>query len=165
MLICQRKQRDMAERYRLLLTEEEKEIILGIISKKRTSAKRVVRAQVLLAVAENGLNKNDAEASHLYGISTKSIERLRKRCCQQGLQTALAGQKREVFKEKKLTGEVEAKLAMLACSAPPEGYERWTLQLLADRMVALNYIDSISHTAVGTLLKKMSSNPGEKRCG
>jgi hypothetical protein len=67
---------------------------------------------------------------------------------------ALEGKKREVFKEKKLTGEVEAKLSMLACSTPPEGYARWTLQLLADKMVELQYIDAISHTSVGVLLKK-----------
>ena len=155
----------MAERYRLILTEEEKEELKGIISKKKTSARRVVRSQVLLAVAENGLNKNDKEVSALNGLTTKSIERLRKRCCEEGLQMALDGKKREVFKEKKLTGEVEAKLAMLACSEPPEEREEWTLQLLADKMVEHNYIDSISHTCFGTLLKKMRLSPGSKRCG
>ena len=118
-----------------------------------------------MAVAENGSDKDDSEVSELYGLSTKSIERLRRGCCQEGLQVALEGKKREKFKEKKLTGEVEAKLSMLACSNPPEGHERWTLQLLADRMVALEYIDSISHTSVGTLLKKMRLNPGERKCG
>jgi transposase len=155
----------MAERYKLILTEQEQELLRGIINKKNTSAKRVVRAQILLAVAENGLNKNDAEVSALYGTSIKSIERLRKRCCQEGFQLALDGKKREKFKAKKLTGEVEAKLSMLACSTPPVGYERWTLQLLADRMVELNYIESISHTSVGILLKKMRLSPGERRCG
>ena len=144
----------MAERYRLKLTEEEQTYLLSIISKKKALAKRVVRAQVLWGVAENGLNKDDAAVSALYGLSTKSIERLRKRCCQEGLQVALEGKKREVFKEKKLTGEVEAKLSMLACSTPPEGHGRWTLQILADRMVALHYIAAISHTSVGVLLKK-----------
>lgn len=155
----------MATRYRLILTGEEQKYLSSIISKKKASAKRLVRAQVLLAVGEKGLNKDDAAVSALYGLSTKSIERLRKRCCEEGLQVALSGKKREVFKEKKLTGEVEAKLLMLACSNPPEGYEHWTLQLLADRMVALNYIEAISHTSVGVLLKKMSLNPGARRCG
>ena len=153
------------ERYRLKLTAEEQTYLLGIISKKKASAKRLVRAQVLLAVAENGMNKDDGEVSALYGLSTKSIERLRKRCCQEGLEVALAGKKREVFKEKKLTGEVEAKLLMLACSTPAAGYGRWTLQLLADKMVELQYIDAISHTSVGVLLKKMNLNPGASRCG
>lgn len=155
----------MAERHRLILTEEEQAFLGSIISKKTSSAKRLVRAQILLAVAENGLNKDDAEVSQLYGSSIRSIERLRKRCCQEGLQVALEGKKREIFKAKKLTGEVEAKLSMLACSSPPAGYERWTLQLLADQMVALEYIESISHTSVGTLLKKMKLSPGERRCG
>jgi hypothetical protein len=155
----------MAERYRLNLTEVEKDLLKGIISKKKSSAKQVVRSQVLYAVAENGLDKNDKEVSELYGLTTKSIERLRKRCCEDGVQMALEGKKREVFKEKKLTGEVEAKLLMLACSNPPEGHENWTLQLLADKMVALSYIESISHTSVGNLLKKMRLSPGEKKCG
>lgn len=155
----------MAAWYRLNLEEFEKEKLSGIIRDKKASAKRVVRAQVILAVAENGLNKTDKETSSLYGVSIRSIERLRQRFCLEGLEIALEGKKREKFKEKKLSGEVEAKLSMLACSNPPEGYEHWTLQLLADRMIALDYIDSISHTSVGTLLKKMRLNPGEKRCG
>ena len=155
----------MADRYSLNLTEEEKSILLVRIRKKKVWAKRLVRAQVLLAVAENGLNKDNAEVSALYGLSTKSIERLRKRCCQEGVQVALQGKKWEVFKEKKLTGAVEAKLCLLACSNPPQGYERWTLQLLADSMVVLNYIEAISHTSVGVLLKKMRLNPGARRCG
>jgi hypothetical protein len=155
----------MAEWYRLHLTEEEKEKLTLTIEKRKSSAKELVRSQVILAIAENGLSKTDKEVSVLYGMSTRSIERLRKRCCEDGLQAALQGKKREVFKEKKLTGEVEAKLSMLACSNPPEGHERWALQLLADKMVELSYIDSISHTSVGTLLKKTNLSPGERKCG
>jgi transposase len=155
----------MAEWYRLHLTEEEKEQLTHTIAKPKSSVKELVRSQVILAIAENGLHKTDKEVAGLYGMSTRSIERLRKRCCEDGLQAALQGKKREVFKEKKLTGEVEAKLSMLACSAPPASIEHWTLQLLADKMVELNYIDSISHTSVGTLLKKMNLSPGEKKCG
>ena len=155
----------MGVRHRLLLTAEEKDQLKQLVSKRKAGSKQVVRAQVLLAVAENGLNKADNEAAELFGTTTRSIERLRKRCCEDGLQVALEGKKREVFKEKKLTGEVEAKLAMLACSEPPAGYAQWTLQLLADRLVELHYIDSISHTSVGTLLKKMKLSPGSRRCG
>jgi len=155
----------MGVRHRLLLTAEEQEQLKQLISKRKAGSKPVVRAQALLAVAENGLNKPDKEAAELFGTTTRSIERLRKRCCEDGLQAALEGKKREVFKEKKLTGDVEAKLAMLACSEPPAGHGQWTLQLLADRMVELHYIDSISHTSVGTLLKKMKSSPGSRRCG
>ncbi len=155
----------MAGWHRLYLTQEEQAQLKAIIGKKNGSVKRLVRAQVLVAVAENGLNITDQEASILYGLSISSIERLRRCCCLEGLEPALEGKKRAVFKEKKLTGEVEAKLLMLACSHPPEGHERWTLQLLAESMVALDFIDSISHTSVGTLLKKMRSNPGGRRCG
>lgn len=155
----------MGSWYRLYLTSEEKEQLNKTVEKRKASAKELVRSQVIYAIAENGLNKTDKAASDLYGLSTRSIERLRQRCCEEGLQAAIQGKKREVFKEKRLTGEVEAKLTMLACSAAPAGYERWTLQLLAAKMVALNYIDSISHTSVGTLFKKMNLSPGSKRCG
>lgn len=151
--------------YRLYLTTEEQEQLKQLISKRKAPAKQVVKAQLLLAIAENGHNKTDQQAAALYSTSTRSIERLRKRCCEEGLAAALWGKKREVFKEKKLTGEVEAKLTMLACSEPPAGYGQWTLQLLADRMVELHYIDAISHTSVGTLLKKMNLSPGSRRCG
>jgi transposase len=150
--------------YRLNLTEEEKKFLNDIIGKRQVSAKRVVRSQVLLAIAENGLNKKDEEVSALFGLSVRSIERLRKCFCEEGFEAALYGKKREVFKEKRLTGEVEAGLTMLACSDAPEGYQRWTLQLLADKLVELNYIDRISHTSVGTLLKKMNLSPGSKKC-
>lgn len=155
----------MAAWYRLHLTEEEKKQLTNTIEKRKASSKKLVRSQVLYAIAENGLNKTDKEVAGLYGMSTRSIERLRKCCCEEGLEVALQGKKREIFKEKKLTGEVEAKLAMLACSEPPEDREKWTLQLLADKMVELNYIDSISHTSVGDLLKKMNLSPGSKKCG
>lgn len=155
----------MAVRHRLILTEEEQEQLKHLISKRKAGSKLVVRAQVLLAVAENGLNKPDREAAGLFGTTTRSIERLRRRCCEDGLQASLEGRKREVFKEKKLTGEVEARLCMLACSEPPAEEAKWTLQLLADKMVELHYIDSISHTSVGTLLKKMRLSPGGRRCG
>lgn len=155
----------MAEWYRLYLTAAEKSSLVELIGKRKASAKQVVRAQVLLAIAENGLNKKDKEVSELYGLTTRSIERLRKRCCEEGLAAAIQGKKREVFKEKKLTGEVEAKLCMLACSEPPAAEGKWSLQLLADKMVELNYIDSISHTSVGTLLKKMKLSPGGRGCG
>jgi transposase len=155
----------MAERYRLLLTDSEQTELKELISKGKGAAKRIIRAQILMAVAENVHNLADKQVSVLYGKSTKSIERLRKRCCQEGLEVALNGKKREVFKEKRITGEVEAKLTMLACSQAPEGYNRWTLELLADEMVRLNYIDSISHTSVGTVLKKTKLSPGGRRCG
>lgn len=151
--------------YRLTLTGEEQNFLNKQVGKRQVSAKHLVRSQVLLAIAENGLNKKDEEVAGLYGLSVRSIERLRKCFCEAGLEAALYGKKREVFKEKKLTGEVEAKLCLLACSDAPAGYQRWTLQLLADKMVELNYLDSISHTSVGTLLKKMNSSPGSTRCG
>jgi transposase len=151
--------------YKLIFTEEEKTFLTNLVTKRKAPARQVVRGQVLMAVALNGLKKTDSEVAFLYSMSIRTIERMRKRCCQDGLQVTLQGKKREIFKEKKLTGEVEAKLTMLACSPVPAGYEHGTLQLLANKMVELHYIDAISHTSVGTLLKKMKLSPGSVRCG
>jgi transposase len=151
--------------YKLIFTEEEQTFLTKLASKRKGPARQVVRAQVLLAVALNGLNKTDREVAVLFSMCVRTIERMRKRCCEEGLMVTLQGKKREIFKEKKLTGEVEAKLAMLACSPAPAGYTHWTLQLLADKLVELHYIDAISHTSVGTLLKKMKLSPGSGRCG
>jgi hypothetical protein len=87
-------------------------------------------------------------------LSIPSIERLPERLVSEGFQLALAGKKREVFVEKRFTGEVEAKLIALRCSPCPQGYQRWTLQLLADEMVRLQYVDGISDESVRQLLKK-----------
>jgi len=91
--------------------------------------------------------------------SVSTAKRTRWRFLQEGLQTALS-EKPHPGRPPKITGEIEAKLTMLACSQPPEGHARWTLRLLADQLVELGYLDSISHVAVGERLKKTRSSPG-----
>ena len=92
--------------------------------------------------------------------SVSTARRTRGRFLQEGLEAAL-GEKARPGRPPKITGEIEAKLTVLVCSQPPEGQARWTLRLLADRLVELGYVESISHMAVGNRLKKTKSNHGK----
>ena len=155
-----------AKLYRIHLTDLERNELTSLIQTRSNSSQQVKRAYVLLAADENGDKRwNDEQIRQAYGISIRSIERLRERFVLQGFTTALAGKKREVFREKVFTGEVEAKLVALRCSEPPDGYNRWTLQLLADKMIELSYVESISHESVRQLLKKHNQTLADQKLG
>ena len=98
-------------------------------------------------------------------ISMKKIDRVKKRFVEEGFEFALGKRKADRVYQKKADGDFEAHLVALSCSDPPEGFSRWSLRLLADKVVELNYIDSISYEAVRRILKKTKSNPGAKRDG
>jgi hypothetical protein len=93
-------------------------------------------------------------------MSIRMVERTRQRFVEDGFHIAVWGKKREVFKEKLFDGQVEAKVVALRCSQPPLGYAHWTMQLLADRMIELEYVESISRESVRQMLKKTPSNRG-----
>ena len=97
--------------------------------------------------------KNE-DISAVLRISMRKIDRVKKRFVEDGLETALAGHKAERVYEKKADGDFEAHLIALSCSEPPEGFARWTLRLLADKAVALDYIGNISYETVRRILKK-----------
>ena len=144
-----------AKLYRVHLTDEEREELTILIQRRSQKSQQVKRSYVLLAADENGEKRwKDKQIAQAYKISIRSIERLRERFVLDGLERALEGKKREVFREKLFTGGVEAKLIALRCSDPPQGYNRWTLQLLADKMVELRYVEHISDESVRQLLKK-----------
>ena len=139
------------------LSESERKTLLKIISKGTASAKSIMHANVLLAADENaeGAKKSEAEIAELFHVNQRTVHTIRQQYSEHGLQVALDRKKRKAPPvEPKLTGEVEAKIIALSCSAPPPGRSRWTLRLLADKAVELQYIDSVSHVAVGRLLKK-----------
>jgi transposase len=128
-----------------------------IISKGTASAKSIMHANVLLAADENaeGAKKSEAEIAELFHIHHQTVHAVRQQYSEHGLQVALGRKKRETPPvAPKITGEVEAKIIALSCSSPPPGRSRWSLRLLADKVVELQYIDSISYEAVGRLLKK-----------
>ena len=144
-------------RYHVRLTDEERKDLLKIVSQGSSSAKTIMHANVLLAADENSASgrKNEAEIAVLFHIHPQTVHTIRSLYSEQGLKAALGRKKRETPPvESKVTGDVEAKIIALSCSFPPMGRSRWTLRLLADKAVELHYVDSISHVAVGRLLKK-----------
>jgi len=155
-------------KYRVTLMAEERAELKEITQKGRHGSPKVVNALILLNCDEGEFQdqrmKNEDVASVLK-ISMRKIDRVKRRFVEDGLEVALEGRKGERVYEKKADGEFEAHLVALSCSAPPAGRVRWTLRLLADRAVELEYIDSVSYETVRRVLKKTKSSPGESKAG
>lgn len=144
-------------KYHVCLSTDERKTLIDLVSKGSTSAKSIMHANVLLAADENntGNRKSEAEIAEIFHVNPQTVHTIRKRFSEKGLDAAIGRKKRETPPvEAKITGEVEAKIIALSCSTPPPGRSKWSLRLLADKAVELQYIDSISHEAVGRLLKK-----------
>jgi transposase len=109
-------------------------------------------------------SKND-EIARVLNMSMRKIDRVKKRFVLDGLDVALSGRKGKRIYVKKADGDFEAHLVALSCSKPPEGFARWTLRLLADKVIELDYIDSISHETVRRVLKKTRSSLGSGKGG
>ena len=145
------------KKYKVTLTEEERSELKTLTSKGSHRSQKVLNALILLNCDEGEFQDdrsiNEVVASVLQ-ISMKKIDRVKKRFVEEGFDIALNGRKGERVYAKKADGGFEAHLVALSCSEPPEGFARWSLRLLADRVVELNYIDSISHETVRRVLKK-----------
>jgi transposase len=154
----------MAVRYIVELTDEERNTLKEIVSKNKASRTTIVNAYILLRadVACGWLYDEIAQA---YDVSTKKVEFVRKRFVEEGLEAALSRKPVTNVHRRKITGEEEAHLIALCCSQAPEGHERWTLRMLADKMVELDLVDSVSHETVRQTLKKMNLNPGKRKNG
>jgi transposase len=146
----------MAKKYIVELTADEKEQLLDLTRKGKTSARKLKRAQILLLANEDKSDETICAALHV-GLAT--VERIRKRFVLEGLEAALNERPRPGG-QRKLGPKGEAVLATLAESEPPEGYTRWTLQLLVKRLVELKVVASISDETVRKALKKSASSPG-----
>lgn len=156
-----------AKIYRIKLTEDER-LELETVRDRGSNAAKIKRAVALLLADEGhgGPAMKDADILPVTGMSPSTLIRLRERCCEVGPLGALKHKQREKPpREIKITGEVEARITTLACSNPPAGHARWTLQLLADHLVEIGVVESISHTSVGTVLKKVRSNLGSRIAG
>jgi len=156
------------KKYIVTLTEEERKLLTEMTSKGRHRSQRVLNALILLACDEGkyqNFRSTNAEISKVLNTSMRKIDRVKKRFVTDGLDAALDGKKSERVYEKKADGDFEAHLVALSCSSPPEGYARWSLRLLADRAVELEYIDSISYETVRRVLKKTSLSLGRKKSG
>ena len=157
-----------AKIYRIKLTEAERRDLELVRDRSTGSAVKIKRAVALLLADEGpgGPAKTDADILPATGMSPSTLIRLRERCCEVGPVGALERKAREKPpREIKITGEVQARLTTLACSSPPAGHARWTLQLLADHLVEIGVVESISHTSVATVLKKARSSRGARSAG
>jgi len=145
----------MKKKYIVRLSAEERQLLHGLVHRGREAAYRRKHAQVLLLVDEGdgGPGLMDREAAERVGFSRRCVEQIRERCVVGGLTNAL-DRKKHPPKLRKLDGEAQARLVSLACSAAPEGSARWTLRLLAERLVELQVIDSVSRECVRQVLKK-----------
>lgn len=148
----------MPKRYRIHLTDDERETLKKLLASRKSQSVFVRRAYILLALDENQASGrlSDEEIRLRYQVGQRSIERTRQRFIEEGFLIAVDGKKRTVFKEKKFDGRVEAELIALRCQSPPEGVQSWTLRLLAESLVELGVVEEISHESVRQLLKKTS---------
>ena len=146
----------MKKRYVVKLTSDERTRLDGLVKRGREAAYRRRHAEVLLLVdeGEQGPGQVDTEVAQRTGFTSRTVEQIRKRCVTEGLDSALERKKRHRDRPRRLDGEGEARLITLACSDAPEGRARWTLHLLADQLVELEVVESISHECIRQVLKK-----------
>ena len=156
----------MVKKYRVALAEEEQQELKGLVSRGRAAAYRQTHARILLLCDENQANGSmkDEEIARALKVGAATVERVRRRCVEEGLEGALGRKEQLNRRPKKLDGHLdghdEARLIAMACSQPPEGRASWTLQLLADRLVECEIVDSISTETVRQTLKKTNSSLG-----
>ncbi len=147
--------------YRVNLTRSERQQLLDIARKGKSSARKVKRS-LILCKADQGLTDQQVSQALLVGPST--VSRVRRRFVQEGLESALKERPRP-GQRRKLDGKQEAHLVAVACTPAPEGRAHWTMQLLADQVVELEFADSISPETVRQVLKKTNLNRGRRRNG
>jgi transposase len=148
----------LAKKYIVRLTEEERTDLESLIHKGKVAAHKRLHAEILLKadISELGTKWTDSQISEAFGISTRTVERVRERLVQEGIEPALNRAKPIQVKSRVIDGEKEAHLLALACSDAPDGRSRWTLRLLGQHMVELGHVESVSHETIRQTLKKMS---------
>lgn len=148
----------MAKVYRVTLTPEEREQLRQMVSRGKADARKLAHARILLQAdeAEGGPGRTDERIASALDTATRTVERVRERFVEQGLDAALLPKPSKRVYARKLDGRQEARLIALACSKPPVGKARWTLRMLADEMVELEVVESLSHETVRQALKKTS---------
>ena len=154
-------------KYVVRLGPEERAQLLTLVNTGRAAAAKLLHARILLkaAVEAGARHWTDAEMAEALDTSASTIHRVRQAWVEQGMEAALARKPPTGRQYRKLDGAQEAQLIAVACSAPPAGRARWTLKLLADKLVALDIVDTIGPECVRTTLKKTTLNPGRKSSG
>ncbi len=161
----------MAPRYRVTLTEQERKDLEALTRNGKTGAKKFIHARALLLcdAGPDGPAWAVADVADALGVTSRTIEHLKQRFVEEGIETALERKSSEKPpREVVFDGAFEARLIALACSDAPEGYDRWTVRLLADKSVELKFASSVSHMTVQRVLKKTnlsltSANTGKSR--
>jgi transposase len=157
------------KRYRVTLEREEQDELERITRKGSHQSQKVINALILLNCDEGDFNEHRVrgeDVAEILRISLRKVDRVKKRFVEEGLEAALGGrQGRRPTYVRKANGEFEARLVALSCSKPPKGHAQWSLRLLADRAVELDYIGSVSYETVRRVLKKTRSSRGSKSAG
>ena len=144
-----------SKKYVVRLTQVERESLQQIVSRFKGNSQKVRRAQVLLKSDADGADWTDARIAEAFGCQTQTVENIRERFVTQGFELTLNGQPRlEPPRKKLLDGEQEAKVIAMRLGSPPPGFSNWTLRLLAERVVALEIVESVSYETVRRTLKK-----------
>lgn len=157
----------MPKSFRVHLTDDDRRTLQGLVTAGAAPARKLTHARILLKADEGpgGPAWTDARIAEALEISTPSVERVRKRCVTEGVEIALNHRPPVRSRPRRLDGSQEAHLVALVCGEPPRGRDRWTLRLLADRLVALEITESVSYQTIRRTLKKMSSSPGGPSVG
>src|SRR5215218_2305339 len=145
------------KKYKVTLTDEERSGLHELIAAGKAAAKKLAHARILLKAdaADGGPAWPDAWIAEAAEVSAATVERVRQRFVEQGLEAALVRKKQDrPSRERTLDGAAEARLVALACSVPPDGRARWTMRLLADRLVELEVVDAVSDETVRRTLKR-----------
>jgi len=146
----------MEKKYVVRLSDEERAALAGIIKTLKGSSQKVKRAQILLKADADGPNWTDAKIADSFSCRTQTVEGIRQRLVTEGFEVTLCGKKRaQPPRPNLLDGEQEAKVIALRLGPPPKGFANWSLRLLAEKVVELELVDSISHETVRQTLKKM----------
>lgn len=158
----------MAQKYIVRLSADERKVLFQLLQEGSVSKEKQNRARILLKAdcGEEGEHWKDPQIAEAFYVSVKTVERVRKSLVEEGFEDTI---NRKLLphgnRQKIIKGEEEAYLIALTCSEPPEGHAKWTLSLLADRMVECKYVESVSTNTIGRALKKMNLNPGKKKNG
>jgi hypothetical protein len=156
------------KKYHVTLTKDECEELNRLTFKGNHKSQKILDALILLGCDEGDFQTKrltNKEISQVLNTSMKKIDRVKKRFIEGGLEVVLNGKKRNRIYAKKADGDFEAHLIALSCSEKPEGFARWSLRLLADKVVELDYIDSISHETIRSILKKTKLSLSNTRGG
>lgn len=151
-----------AKLYRVTLTAEERESLTALVNKGKGPAGKLKRSRILLMAdeAQEEGGWKDADIVRALRTSSRTVERTRQKCVEEGIEAAINHTRPSRTRGKVLDGAAEARLVQLACSEAPDGHEKWTMQMLADRLVELEVVETVSRETVRTTLKKTNLSRG-----